>query len=96
MFTTVYMMSSMELIHSEHTPSLVGLFNPNLRSVLVLLRAWAIWGCEKRVAVMLIGSYAIYFLLLGFDAIFTTMSVTRGSSSLSLRYAVYLYNVVIH
>ena len=96
MFTTVYMMSSMELIHSEHAPRFAGLFDLDLRSVLVLLRAWAIWGCEKRVAVMLIGSHAIYFLLLAFDFIFTATSATSGSSPLSLRYAVYLYDVVIH
>ena len=44
---------------------------------------------------MLIGSYSIYFLFLGFDAIFTATSVTGGSSPLSLRHAVYLYDVVI-
>ncbi|KAF8840387.1 hypothetical protein BDN67DRAFT_951686 [Paxillus ammoniavirescens] len=32
--------------------------------ILVLLRAWAIWGCQRRVATILIGAYCVYLLLI--------------------------------
>ncbi|KIK91021.1 hypothetical protein PAXRUDRAFT_652281 [Paxillus rubicundulus Ve08.2h10] len=32
--------------------------------ILVLLRAWAIWGCERRVATVLIGVYSVYLFLM--------------------------------
>jgi len=44
--------------------------------ILVLLRAWAIWCCDRWVAAMLIGSYSIYLLFYFVKAIFSTMSMT--------------------
>ncbi|KAF9232608.1 hypothetical protein BU15DRAFT_9489, partial [Melanogaster broomeanus] len=32
--------------------------------ILVLLRAWAIWGCERRMATRLISAYVVYLLIL--------------------------------
>lgn len=47
--------------------------------VLVLLRAWAIWGCQRRVAMMLIGSYSVYFLFFLVKATSDMMSLTGES-----------------
>ncbi|KAH7890955.1 hypothetical protein F5I97DRAFT_1923455 [Phlebopus sp. FC_14] len=32
--------------------------------IVVILRAWAIWGCKRRIAVILISIYLVYFLLM--------------------------------
>ena len=74
----------MESIHSEYSSSyvVVGSSHPNYHIVLVLLRAWAIWGCQRRVAVMLIGSYSVYLLLFLIKITFSFTAVTSESSQL--------------
>lgn len=34
------------------------------KAVIVLLRAWTIWGCTRRITVILITLYILYFLAL--------------------------------
>ncbi|KIJ21038.1 hypothetical protein PAXINDRAFT_95988, partial [Paxillus involutus ATCC 200175] len=44
--------------------------------ILVLLRAWAIWGCQRRVATILISAYCVYLLL-----ILTIVAISTKSQS---------------
>ena len=76
--------SSLESIHSKHNTSyvVVGLFHLNSNIVLVLLRAWAVWGCQRRVAMMLISSYSVYLLVYIIQVFLNTTALTGGSSQL--------------
>ncbi|KAH7890974.1 hypothetical protein F5I97DRAFT_1840407 [Phlebopus sp. FC_14] len=40
--------------------------------IVVILRAWAIWGCKRRIAVILISIYLVYLLLMLGMTIFGT------------------------
>lgn len=65
-------------------PYLFSILYSRLYLVLVLLRAWAIWGCDRRVAVILIGSYSVYLLLFLVQAIFSATSITSESAPITL------------
>ncbi|KAF9233863.1 hypothetical protein BU15DRAFT_15352, partial [Melanogaster broomeanus] len=63
-----------EAIHHSSTEQLCRRFNTFVSihmllgsesiHILVLLRAWAIWGCERRMAIRLISAYVVYLLIL--------------------------------
>jgi hypothetical protein len=56
---------STESIHSAYIYSIVArLESFGFSSVLVLVRAWAIWGTRKRVTKILAWSYVCYILML--------------------------------
>ncbi|KAG2124453.1 hypothetical protein DEU56DRAFT_595995 [Suillus clintonianus] len=54
--------------------------------IVVLIRAWAIWGTRKRVTMILIGSYTLYIVML----------LVSSASVLHLSTIPYLYLDVIH
>jgi hypothetical protein len=64
MITTYFMILSSESIHSACASFFMVAHAENQYSVLVLIRAWAIWGTSRSVTNILVGSYATYVLIL--------------------------------
>ena len=47
-------------------------------AVLVLMRAWAIWGTKRRTTKFLIWSYVIYFIVQMFGAMWSIVGGHKG------------------